>query len=250
MLEIKNLSVSYGKKEVLKNLSLSFEKGKITSLIGPNGCGKTTLLNYISGIIPQKKDTFFINGCDSFYLKRKERARKIAYLIQGKNIPDMTVENLVLHGRYPHTAFGGAYSKDDKLIAFEAMEKLHISHLAKNRLSTLSGGMKQNAFIAMALCQSSEYILMDEPTTYLDISAQAKLLKLFCNLSGEEKGIVSVLHDLPLALTLSDSIAVMSEGKIIMQDTPENIYKSGVIKKVFGAEVIKAPENDGYYYHL
>ena len=91
---------------------------------------------------------------------------------------------------------------------------------------------------------------MDEPTTYLDISAQAKLLKLFCNLSGEEKGIVSVLHDLPLALTLSDSIAVMSEGKIIMQDTPENIYKSGVIKKVFGAEVIKAPENDGYYYHL
>lgn len=250
MIEIKNLSLSYGKNEILKDLSVNFEKGKITSVIGPNGCGKTTLLNTIAGIISQVKGSVFIDGKDLSELGRKERAKKIAYLIQGGKTPDMTVENLILHGRFPYTSFIGIYSREDKKIAAEVMEKLSISHLAKRNINTLSGGMKQNVFIAMALSQNSDYILMDEPTTYLDISKQSELLHLLKTFSREKTGVVSVLHDLPLALSISDSIAVMSAGKLIMQDTPEKIYESGILKEVFGVEIKKAPENDGYYYRL
>ena len=248
MIEIKDLSFSYGKKEVLSNVSLSFEKGSITTIIGPNGCGKTTLLNSVAGIIRQSKNTIFIDGKDSSLMKRKERARKTAYLMQGKSIPDMTVESLILHGRFPYTSLGGAYSEEDRKAAVEAMKKTSVSHLAKRNISTLSGGMRQNVFIAMALSQGSDYILMDEPTTFLDISKQAELIRLLRSLAKDKKGIVSVLHDLPLALTLSDSIVLMADGRVIMQDTPQKIHESGLINEIFNAEIKKVCGNEEYYY--
>ena len=248
MIEIRKLSVAYGKKEVLKDLSANFEKGKITSLIGPNGCGKTTLLNAAVGIINKNKDSVFIDGSDFYYMKSKELAKKVAYLSQGKTVYDMTVENLVLHGRFPYTGYSGKYSLGDKEIAVGAMEKMGIAHLAKANVNTLSGGQKQNAFIAMALCQNTEYILMDEPTTYLDIANQTELVRTLKKLKNEGKGIVAVLHDIPLALTVSDSVAVMNKGEIVMQDTSEKIYESGIIKAVFKAEIKKTSENSGYFY--
>ena len=246
MIEVKNLSSSYGKKEVLKGIFASFEKGKITSVAGPNGCGKTTLLNSIMGIIPLKRNTVYVDGEDAFNLKGKPLARKISYLSQGKTVPDMTVEALVLHGRFPLTGFSGLYTNEDKNAAFSAMEKLDISHLAEKRISTLSGGMRQIVYLAMALCRDSDYIIMDEPTTYLDISNQAKLFSILKKLAESNKGIITVLHDLPFALNFSDSIVLMQEGKVSIQDTPENVYKSGIINDISGVEIKKS--EDGYYY--
>ncbi len=250
MLEAKNISTSYGKKDVLKNVSLSFEKGKITAITGPNGCGKTTLLNSLSGIIKIKSGGVFIEGEDISGFKEKALAKKIAYLAQGKTAPEMTVSRLVLHGRFPHTGFSGIYGKSDRDAAFSAMEKLDILHLAHLPISTLSGGMMQNVFIAMALCQDTDYILLDEPTTYLDIANQIKLMTLLKKLTSEGKGIITVLHDLPLALCYSDKIAVMNEGEILSYGTPESIYTSGIIKTVFDAEIKKSDDGESFYFGL
>ena len=250
MLEVKNLCTSYGKKEVLKDVSLTFEKGKITSITGPNGCGKTTLLKSIIGIAKRKSGTVFVNGEDASVLKAKSLAKKIAYLPQGMDVPEMTVKNLVLHGRFPHTNFTGIYGDNDRDAAYSAMEKLEILSCSDNLVSSLSGGMRQNVFIAMALCQDTDYILLDEPTTYLDISHQIKLMSLLKSLADDGKGIVTVLHDLPLALNYSDKVAVMAEGRIMAYDTPEKIYASGVIKTVFGAEIKKEKEDNSYYFEF
>jgi len=248
LLEVKNLFASYGKKEILKDVSLCFEKGMITSVTGPNGCGKTTLLNTLTGIVRKKSGDIFIDGESISQFKEKALAKKISYLAQAKTVPDMRVGQLVLHGRFPHTGFSGIYGKSDRDAAVSAMEKMDILHLADKSLITLSGGMRQNVFIAMALCQDTDYILLDEPTTYLDIENQLKLLKLLRTLASEGKGIITVLHDLPLALCYSDKVAVMKDGKIASFDNPENIYSSGVIKSVFNAEIKKGEDGKSFYF--
>ena len=248
MLELKNICASYGKKDILTDVSISFEKGKITAITGPNGCGKTTLLNTVIGVLRKKSGNIFIDGKDFSTFKKKELAKKIAYLPQDKNVPDMTVKNLVLHGRFPHTDFTGIYGERDRDAAYSAMEKLDIIKYANLPISSLSGGMRQNVFIAMALCQETDYILLDEPTTYLDVSNQIKLMTLLKNLAFEGKGIISVLHDLPFALSFSDKIAVMSDGAVKAFDTPLNIYASGIIEKVFGAEIKKTEDSKSYYF--
>ena len=178
LLELKNICASYGKKDILTDVSISFEKGIITAITGPNGCGKTTLLNTVIGVLRKKSGNIFIDGKDFSTFKEKELAKKIAYLPQDKNVPDMTVKNLVLHGRFPHTNFTGIYGERDRDAAYSAMEKLDILKYANLPISLLSGGMRQNVFIAMALCQETDYILLDEPTTYLDVSNQIKLMTL------------------------------------------------------------------------
>lgn len=247
MVEVTKLSAFYGKKEILNDISLTFEKGEISTIIGPNGCGKTTLLNALTATVKPKGGTVLIDGENICQLKRKALARKISYLVQGQKVPDMTVGQIVLHGRYPHTGFSGIYSKKDKAFAYSAMEKMELLDLVHLPLSVLSGGMRQNVFIAMALCQDTDYIFLDEPTTYLDIANQTKLLTLLRKLTSDGKGIITVLHDLPLALSFSDKIAVMNEGKIKTFDTPSNIYASGIIKTVFGTKIMKE-ENRGNFY--
>ena len=248
MLKAQNIYFSYGNKEVLKDINIEFEKGSITSVIGPNGCGKTTLLNIISGITKTKNGAVYIDEKNLASMKNKAIAGKIAYLAQQKSDTEMTVRQLVLHGRFPHTNYSGIYSEYDKDAAVRAMEKLNILNLSHLKLNTLSGGMKQSAFIAMALCQETDYILLDEPTTYLDIVNQIKLMKLLKSLAREGKGIVSVLHDLPLALSFSDKIAVISDGRLMAYDTPENICSSGIIKTVFGVEINKSEYDKSYYF--
>lgn len=234
MLEFKNIISGYGKSPFLKDISVSFEKGRLTSVIGPNGSGKSTLLKTAVGIVTPDSGELFADGEPLTKMKHKETARIIAYLSQGKGTPDMTVEQLVLHGRFPHLGYPRRYSAKDRRAALDAMEKTGVTDYADRSLSSLSGGMRQNVYIAMALAQATDYILLDEPTTYLDISHQLGLMNTLRGLADSGKGIVTVLHDLPLAFTFSDRIIVMNEGKIVADSAPDTVYNSDIIKSVFG----------------
>ncbi len=248
MLELKNISASYGKSRIIDSLSLDIPKGRIVSVIGVNGSGKSTLLKATAGIIPIEKGEIEIDGKSTSDMTDKETAEKIAYLAQGKSIPDITVSRLVLHGRFPHLSYPRVYSEIDRKKAEEAMRKTKVIHLADTPVSALSGGMRQSAYIAMALAQDTDYLLLDEPTTYLDISCQTQLMGMLCTLADEGKGILAVMHDLPLAFSLSDIVAVMDKGKLLAVDTPEAVFESGIIKKLFGVSMEYFPEYDSYSY--
>lgn len=244
MIELKSICAGYGDHTVLEAVSAGFEKGKLTGIIGVNGCGKSTLLKAMLGILPCSGD-ISVDGRSLGAMNRKEIARKIAYLAQGKSTPDMTVEQLVLHGRFPHLRYPRQYSGQDRKIAFDAMEQMGIADLAQKPLYALSGGMRQNAYIAMALAQDTDYILLDEPTTYLDIPHQLGLMQVLRKLADGGKGIVAVMHDLPLAFTYCDEIVLLDDGQVIASGSPQEVC--GNVKKVFG--VTLEPSSDGRQYH-
>ncbi len=246
MLELKNVCSGYGKKQVLTDISAQFEKGQITAIIGPNGCGKSTLLKTVTGILPPFSGEMTVDGENITEMSPKAAAQRIAYLSQGKAVPDMTVGQMVLHGRFPHLNYPRRYSPKDKETAKKAMEQMDILHLEQEPLSALSGGMRQNVYIAMALAQDTDYILLDEPTTYLDISNRFKLMDILKDLAADGKGIVTVLHDITLALSYSDKVTVMQEGKILMSDTAQRVFESQIADKVFN---VKMQKNGSAYYY-
>lgn len=247
MLEIKNVTAGYGKQPVLSGVSATFEKGRLTSIIGVNGCGKSTLLKVMLGILPLMDGAVEIDGAELSALKRNEIAQRVAYLSQGKNTPDMTVMQMVLHGRFPYLGYPRRYTSRDREIAFAAMERMGISDLAEKPLYSLSGGMRQNAYIAMALAQDTEYILLDEPTTYLDIAHQLELMQILRELANSGKGIVAVMHDLPLAFDFSDTLAVINKGTLSIQATPSEISESRVVEDIFGVKIRRGQKGNYLY---
>ena len=248
MLEVKNISAGYADNAVFDGVSVSFEKGKLTSIVGVNGCGKSTLLKAMLGILPLFGGKIFVDGNDLGVMKRNEIAGKIAYLSQGKNTPDMTVGQMVLHGRFPYLSYPRRYRDEDREMAKRAMREVGILHLAHQPLHTLSGGMRQNAYIAMALAQDTDYILLDEPTTYLDIAHQLDLMSLLRGLADMGKGVVTVMHDLPLAFRFSDEIALIADKSAIIKDTPDRMSVSPILKKTFGVDLARVKGEAPYYY--
>ena len=248
MLELKNVSAGYGQKQILTDVSLSFEKSKLVSVIGPNGSGKSTMLKSLVGIIPLISGQVYIDGEDISGISKRMLALKAAYLSQGKNVPDMTVGQLVLHGRFPHLRYPRRYTEKDKKAVSSALDCLGISELSSRQLASLSGGMRQNAYIAMALAQDTDYILLDEPTTYLDISHQLELMKTLKRLTKLGKGVVVVLHDLPLAFAFSDSIAVLKDGRVAISGSPKEIYNHHAINEAFGVELDYIEKEQSYRY--
>lgn len=248
MLELKNICAGYGKAEILHGVSLCVERGKFISVIGPNGSGKSTLLKAAAGIIPSLSGNITADGESITKLSRRELAEKTAYLSQGKNVPDMTVEQLGLHGRFPHLSYPRRYTERDREIVQSALKRLGIAPLADRPLSSLSGGMRQNAYIALALAQDTDYILLDEPTAYLDIFHQLELMKTLKALAEQGKGIAAVLHDLPLAFTFSDGIAVLKDGAVAAEGSPLELYRHPVIREVFGVELDYLEEEKSYRY--
>ena len=244
MIKLQNLTAGYGKHTVLKDVTATFEKGKVTGIIGVNGCGKSTLLKAMLGLIPSD-GSISLDGCNLQDMPRKVIAKKSAYLSQGKTTPDMTVEQLVLHGRFPHLNYPRHYTKQDHEIARSAMEQMGIADLAQKPLGTLSGGMRQNAYIAMALTQDTDYILLDEPTTYLDISHQLGLMQTLRKLADGGKGIVTVMHDLPLAFTFCHRILLLGNGQIIAGGTPREVC--GDVENIFG---IGLEPGEPYHYNF
>lgn len=246
MIEVKELCAGYGRMQVLSGLTMSVPQGALVSVIGTNGSGKSTLIKAALGIITPFSGSIFVDGISTSELSRGDMAKKIAYLAQSKSVPDMTVGQMVLHGRFPHLGYPRRYSEKDRRIACAALERTGLSEHKDKPMSSLSGGMRQNAYIAMALAQDTEYILLDEPTSYLDITHRIQLMKNLRSLADSGKGIAAVMHDLPLAFGFSDSIAVLHNGRIVICDTPENVCKSNIIKDIFGIE-LKYNSAEKYY---
>ena len=165
MIELRNLTAGYGPEPVLKGVDLLCPQGTVTTLVGKNGCGKSTLLKAALGMLPLESGEARLDGGTISGLSSREIAQRAAYLAQGKNIPEITAYKLVLHGRFPYLSYPRKYRQGDEQIAWQAMEEMGVAHLAQERLGKLSGGTRQKVYIAMALCQQSGNILMDEPTT-------------------------------------------------------------------------------------
>lgn len=238
MLELTSLSGGYkADADVLQNISLSVNKGELVTIIGNNGSGKSTLLRLILGIIRKTKGEVILDGRPLGELSRRDRAQRIAYLSQGRDTPDMTVQELVLHGRFPYVGIMSAYSREDRRIADDALEKMALREYAHTPLCELSGGMRQRAYIAMALCQEADYVLLDEPTSHLDVVHRLELMNVLKTLKENGRGILMVIHDLPLAFEYSDRIAVMCDGQLTAIDSPRALCDTAALKNAIGVNV-------------
>ncbi len=252
MVEIENIFAGYGKSEVLHGISLSLPAGEITTLIGANGSGKSTLLKALLGLIPLAGGDIRVGNASVKGLSRAGLAKKIAYLPQGKAVPDITAGRMVLHGRFPYLSYPRKYRAQDIAIAKEAMGRMGILELSEKPMAQLSGGMRQKVYIAMALAQQAPVIVMDEPTTYLDIEQQIKFAGMVKELSKDGKTLLLVLHDLPLAFKLSDRIAVLADGKIAGCGSAQQMLCCGVVKELCGAALKSVLTEAGvqYFYDL
>ena len=248
MLEIRNLCAGYPGHVVLENISLSIPSGAVTVIAGPNGCGKSTLLKALAGILPAA-GSVTIEGQDLLTIDRRERARKVAFLPQNRQVPEITVKNLVLHGRFPYLSYPRRYRQEDLRIAEAAMAQMSVEELADRSLASLSGGQRQKVYIAMALAQDTPVVLMDEPNAFLDIAHQLQLMAQAKALAEAGKTVVLVLHDLSLALEYADSLAVLYEGTCLFQGTPEAVFRSGCLDKAFGVKVRRFSTAEGWKYH-
>lgn len=236
MIELKDVTAGYPGHRVLEKLSLTLEPGKITSLIGPNGCGKTTLLRAACGLLPLMGGQVLYNGKDLRQFGRKEFARLVSVLPQTRDVPSIRAGQLVAHGRYPHLAFGRNLTEQDREKIRWAMEVTDTLSLGDKELSQLSGGERQRVYLAMTLCQDTEVLFLDEPTTYLDIGQKYEMLDLVRQVNLLGKTVVMVLHDLPLAFSYSHQVVVLEQGRIVAQGSAGQVFDSGVPAQVFGVD--------------
>jgi len=235
LLKVENLTVDYKEHRIIENVNVDIEKGRIYSIIGPNGCGKTTFLRAISRNIKPKEGRVLLDNVSIFSLKTKKVARKMAVLFQTNDaMSDVTVRNLVEYGRFAHKKWWKGTNEEDNRIVDWAIKKTGLSDLVQRRINTLSGGERQRAWIAMSIAQKPEILLLDEPTTYLDISHQLEIMELIESLNREEGiTIVMVLHDLNHAARYSDDIMVFKEGKLHSKGNPWEVLRESVLEDVF-----------------
>lgn len=249
MLTLENVTVGYGRAPVLRDLSLTLRRGEVLALVGPNGCGKSTLLKTALGLLPPQSGGVLLNGTPIAALSRRDIARRLSYLAQESTVPDLTVAQLALAGRYPHTRYPHVYTDADRAVAERALLRVGISHLADEPLSRLSGGTRKKAYLAMTLAQEAEGLLLDEPTASLDVASAVSLLSDLRVLAGEGRAVLTVLHDLPLAFTFADRVAILFEGKLVACDTPTALFRADAVTRVFGT-ALGYTEDAGYFYRL
>ena len=250
MISISELYAGYEDKEILHGVSETLPDGKISVIIGPNGSGKSTLLRSIVRLLPEISGTILLNEKPLAELSRQELAKKIAYLPQSRNVPDITVERLVMHGRFPYLSYPRRYSKEDREIVKKALEMTGLTELAGSKLEDLSGGQRQKTYLAMVLAQDTEVILMDEPTTWLDIRNQLEFLKLVRTLADSGKTIIMILHDLEAVLHYADKVILMNEGKVILSGTAQEVLRSKELEEVFCIHAGFYTAEDGLHIYL
>ncbi|MFG1735220.1 ABC transporter ATP-binding protein [Paenibacillus sp. 843] len=244
-LEAKGLGLSYGGDFIFENLDLTVPIGKITVFIGSNGCGKSTLLRSMARLLKPQRGSVVLNGADIASLSTKDVARKLAILPQGPTAPEgLTVMQLVKQGRYPYQSWLRQWSREDEEAVTAALTSTGLTELADRTVDSLSGGQRQRAWIAMTLAQETPLILLDEPTTYLDLTHQIEVLDLLYELNvQEQRTIVMVLHDINLACRYADHIVAIRDGSIKAEGKPGDIIDSELMQTVFQlpCEIIPDP---------
>ncbi|NGX88609.1 Fe(3+) dicitrate ABC transporter ATP-binding protein FecE [Rahnella sp. Lac-M11] len=242
-LSAENLYAGYGNKSILNGLSVTLPAGKITALIGPNGCGKSTLLKCFSRLLTPESGTLRLQGDDISRLHGRALARKLALLPQQHVAPEgIRVRELVGYGRSPWLNLWGRLGEQDHARVSRAMQETKIGDLAEKLVSELSGGQRQRVFLAMVLAQDTPLVLLDEPTTYLDISHQVELMNLLRRQNQQGKTVVAVLHDLNQASRYCDYLVMMAAGKIVAQGSPEAVMTPALLAQVFDIDAQIHPE--------
>ncbi|WP_042221048.1 ABC transporter ATP-binding protein [Oceanobacillus manasiensis] len=235
MIHVEDVQVGYGDTLIIDSLNLSIPKGKITTVIGPNGCGKSTLIKTIARILKAKSGAIYLDGKAISQTSTKNIARKMAILPQSAEAPaGLTVRELITYGRFPHQSKFGKQKQEDLDAIDWALEATGLSDLEDRPVEALSGGQRQRVWIAMALAQDTEVVILDEPTTYLDMAHQLDILQLLDKLNKEQnKTIVMVLHDLNHASRFSHNLIAMRDGKVIQQGAPHEVMTAPNLQDVF-----------------
>lgn len=238
------VSVGYGDRVIIEPMDVAVPAGKITSIIGPNGCGKSTLLKALSRTMPLRGGAVYLNGAAIAAMPTAEVARQMALLPQSPQAPaGLTVGELVALGRYPHQKGFGRLTDADKRIIDWALSITHLDGLSDRAIDALSGGQRQRAWIAMALAQDTGLILLDEPTTYLDMAHQLEVLELLQTLNRDEgKTIALVIHELNLAARFSDWMIALKSGAIRGAGTPDEVMTPALLREVFGLDALIEPD--------
>ena len=246
-LAARGVTVGYGGRIVIDDLDVAIPPGVITTIIGPNGCGKSTLLRTLSRLLKPTKGTVVLDGEDIARLRTRDVAKKLGLLPQAPVAPEgLTVADLVARGRHPHQSWLRQWSSDDAAVVERALAMTGVSDLADRPVDALSGGQRQRVWISMTLAQGTDLLLLDEPTTYLDLAHAIDVLDLVDDLHESGCTVVMVLHDLNLATRYSDNLIVMRAGSILAQGHPRDVITAELLHEAFGlrAKVIDDPVGD------
>lgn len=248
MIELRGLCAGYAGRSVLRDISMTFSPGKVLVLLGPNGCGKSTLLRTVLGLLPKQGGQILFDGIPAEELTPRRRAQKVAYLAQTWNIPNITARRMALHGRFPYLSYPRRYRPEDYEAVEQALRWADAEDVADRPMQELSGGQRQRVYLAMALAQDTQTILMDEPTAYLDISHQLEVMEIARRLAAEGRSVVLVLHDLCLAMRAANEVAILADGNLLLTGTPEEVYVSGMLDQVFGITLHRFRTKTGWQY--
>jgi len=239
------ITAGYDGRRVLEELDVLIPADSFTVIIGPNACGKSTLLRTLARLLRPEAGTVILDGHDIHSMRAKEVARRIGLLPQTSIAPDgITVIDLVARGRYPHQTMVRQWSAEDETAVRMALHRTGVADLASRPVDQLSGGQRQRVWIAMVLAQDTPIVLLDEPTTYLDISHQLELLELCTQLNAEGRTLVAILHDLNQAARYATHLIAMYQGDIVAQGTPAQVVTTALVEQVFGvrARIVPDPE--------
>nr|WP_165970088.1 ABC transporter ATP-binding protein [Nonomuraea terrae] len=244
-LQASGVKLGYGDRLIVDGLDLGIEAGTVTTIIGPNGCGKSTLLRALGRLLKPQGGEVLLDGKRIDKTPTREVAKVLGMLPQAPTAPEgLTVADLVARGRHPHQTWYRQWSSDDEGAVAAALDMTGLADLAERPLDELSGGQRQRAWISMALAQGTDLLLLDEPTTFLDLAHQVEVLELVRHLHQEAgRTVVMVLHDLNLAARYADRLVAMRAGKVISSGTPHEVLTEGLLREVFelDAKVIADP---------
>lgn len=240
VLQAKDLAIGYGERTIVNQLNLTVPKGKISVIIGANGCGKSTMLKSFARLLKPKNGAVLLDGKMLQKYPTKKLAQNLGLLPQSPIVPEgIKVTDLISRGRFPYQKPFKGLDKQDFAAMEEAMEMMGVKELAERNVDELSGGQRQRVWIALALAQQTDILLLDEPTTYLDIAYQIEILDALTQLNREKKTtIMMVLHDINLSARYADHLFAMKNGKLVAQGPPEEIITKEIVKEVYGLDCV------------
>lgn len=242
-LTTRDLTLAYGERVVSTRLNISLADGAFTAVVGANACGKSTLLRALVRLLSPAAGAVHLDGADVTGYRPKAFAKEIGFLPQGLTAPEnVTARRLVARGRYPHQSILATWSPEDERAVEDAMAAAGVAELADRGVAELSGGQRQRVWVAMVLAQETPYLLLDEPTTFLDITHQYALLDLLAGLRDGGRTVIAVLHDINQACRFADHLVAMKDGRVVAEGSPTDIVDEALIRNVFDLPSIVVPD--------